>query len=197
MPKSIKLFDDSRTFGYIVEDQSLIGKNAETDPARYNNQSGQFEIITTFNSNYLSQATNLAIARTMIHESVHAYLLYQQRGNPDRSLHNSLLNFANDNGYNQNDGNRLHHEFMAQFVSAIAYSLQQWDKLYGTGGNLPWDYYRAMSYAGFFTVDPSGNIVFETDSFIELEDSQEREAIKDIILSENNADANSQGTKCN
>ena len=193
----LSLFNDFRFFNYVIEEKKLFGKNAKTDFPKYDILNRTFSITTTINSDYLLQATELAVARTIIHESIRAYLLYQQRGNPDRDLYNSLIKFANDNGYGTEDPNRLHHEFMAQYVSAIAYSLKQWDLIYGSGGNLPWDYYKSMAYGGMFTVDNSGNFVSQTDAFMDLVDVEEREVVKDIILSENKSDENSRGTNCN
>ena len=74
----------------------------------------------------------------------------------------------------------------------------QWDKEYGTGGNLGWDYYYAMSFSGQFSVYPNGDIATTTDTFLELvPNANKRQEIVDIILNEqiNNNDA--QGTDCN
>ena len=90
---------------------------------------------------------------------------------------------------------------MGQYVNAMAYSLYIWDKNYGTGGNLGWDYYYAMGFGGLFYVDKdiNGNpIQMETESFKELIPSQtERDKIKKILFNEQEGNTNSKGTKCN
>ncbi len=193
----LQIFTDSKKFNYTIINGSTNGSNASTDFPIYNSQNNTYNIITTINDNYLLNATKLSIARTMIHESVHGYLIYQQRGNPDRSLYNSLKKYGEDNGYSTSGANRLHHEFMSQYVDAMAYSLYEWDRKYGSGGNLGWSYYKSMGYGGLYFEDSSGNIT-ETDSFKSLvPDSQKRLNIRNIILAEQNGNNDAKGTKCN
>lgn len=80
----------------------------------------------------------------------------------------------------------------------MAYSLYEWDKQYGTGDNLYWDYYKAMAYSGMFNVDPRGKIATEIDAFKELvPNANDRQAIADIVMNEQNGNYDAQGTKCN
>jgi len=96
---------------------------------------------------------------------------------------------------------------MGQYIDAIAYSLYEWDKDYGTGKNLMnitnsddllgWDYYYSMAFGGMFYKDSNGNII-ETDSFIELIPNQtDRNLIIQILYDEQEGNSNSKGTKCN
>ena len=74
----------------------------------------------------------------------------------------------------------------------------QWDKVYGTGGNLGWDYYYAMSFSGQFSVYPNGDIATTTDTFLELvPNANKRQEIVDIILNEQTNNNDAQGTDCN
>lgn len=135
----------------------------------------------------------------MIHESVHAYingLYYRSSSLQSLSFGQKLRKYAEDNGFTDMNGT-LHHNFMGQYVDAMAYSLFEWDKEYGTGGNLGWEYYQSMSYAGMFQVDPSGNIAAEIDTFKELKPNpSDRQAIADIIMNEQKGNKDAKGTKC-
>ena len=87
---------------------------------------------------------------------------------------------------------------MGQYINSMAYSLYDWDKEYGTGGNLGWEYYKSMTYGGMFQVDPSGNITSETDTFKKLvPNSSDRQKIADIVVNEQKNNNDARGTKCN
>lgn len=188
----LKMFNES-------SDINLVIRNSEFNPGGSNAQTVG-TTITIYDS-YLDKATQLSIARTMMHESLHAYInaLYMQ----DSSLQNAsfvekINQYAEDNGYTPGT-NLFHHNFMAQYIDAMAYSLYQWDQEWGTGGNLGWNYYKSMAFGGMFQTDPStGQITDMTDSFKELEPSQiERQKIADIVVSETNNDNDAKGNECN
>ncbi|MGO4912823.1 hypothetical protein [Leeuwenhoekiella sp. W20_SRS_FM14] len=193
----LELFNKSKDYDYIVNNGTPSNPlaNASTSPSpRYNSNTGNFEIKTTFNDNYLNSATQLSIARTMIHESVHAYLVYEGGSNYTGDVYTALLVYANECG---NTGLDKHYEFMGQYINGIAYSLYMWDRSYGSGGNLDWEYYYSMSFGGLFQVYQNGQIATSTDAFIDLVPNlTERQNIANKILNENNANTQSQGSKC-
>ncbi len=173
----------------ILNNNNIGDSNAQT-----------VQTTITISDDYLKNATQLSIARTMIHETIHAYingLYYTSSSFHDLSFASKLRKYAADNGYTAMD-NTLQHNFMGQYVNAMAYSLYEWDKQYGTGGNLNWDYYKAMAFGGLFQTDPiTGKITTETDSFVELvPNSNDRQAIADIVMNEKNGNYDAQGTKC-
>ncbi|MFK8285285.1 SprT-like domain-containing protein [Capnocytophaga canis] len=152
----------------------------------------------TLNNNYLQTATQLAIARTIIHEMVHAYLefMYKKPLENGFTFKEAMEKYAKDRGMDVESEN-FHHEFMGQYVEAMAVSLQQWDIQYGTRRDLGFEYYKALSFGGLFQVDVNGKIVTETDSFKELiPELQDRQDIADKILNEQNNTRNAKGTKC-
>jgi len=139
----LKLFNELEFIKYTVQNGTLDGSAGQT---------GSFErgILTTISDSYLQNATKLSIARTMIHESVHAFILYKN-SSLDFDFRQSIELFGKENGYDiKVDPNRFHHEFMGQYINAMAYSLLQWDKKFGSGGNLGWEYYHAMAFGGLF-----------------------------------------------
>ena len=189
----LDLFNNLSGIDYTIQNGSLLGANGSTST-----EPGG--VITTISDSYLSNATTLSIARTMIHESVHAYILYQS-SSLDFDFRQAIEDYGNQHGFN-NDGTeeeiaRFHHEFMGQYIDAMAYSLYIWDKNYGGGGNLGWNYYRSMAFGGLFYTDSDGNIV-ETDSFIALvPDPNDRHEIKIILENEQDGNTEAKGSKCN
>ena len=110
-------------------------------------------IIVTFNENYISNATDLSIARTTIHETLHAYLIFlsetgvidNQNPEPEFSdLFYSYIDYLLSNGLC--DLNQSHHDFMADLVDDIATSLSE----YGItqGYNLSFSYYQKLAWGG-------------------------------------------------
>ncbi len=196
----LKLFNDSNKTHYTVKNSSIGAGVAAVTDGKTN--------VTTFHNSYLQKATKLSIARTIIHESIHAYLnsVYFSRSDLiDKPFREKLFKFASEGGYTS--FNRFQHEFMSQYVKAMAYSLYKWDKIYGKGkGNnninkpddlLGWNYYIAMAYGGLYYIDKKTGDEIETDSFKALVPSKkDRDQIKIIIENEQNNNINSKGTKC-
>jgi hypothetical protein len=195
----LAMFNDSDKIHYTIQN-GTNDSNASTKGA-----------TTTISDAYLQNATKLSIARTMIHEQIHAYINAKYSNFihfNSLSFRNKLDKYAEDKGYTIGT-NEFHHNFMGKYVDAMAYSLYEWDKKNGTGKAnynnpspddlLGWDYYKAMAYGGLFTVDPNtGNINSETDSFKELvPNASDRQKIADIVVNENNGNQDAESEKCN
>ncbi|WP_197474607.1 hypothetical protein, partial [Tenacibaculum ovolyticum] len=192
----LRLFANSKKTHLTIQNGVTSGSNASTN-----------RTIITLNNNYLSKATKLSITRTMIHESIHTYLNAYFFSYPDfnnKSFRDKLRKYATDNGFTSI--NRFQHEFMGQYVDAIAISLYEWDKEYGSGkGNnsitkpddlLGWNYYRSMAFGGLYYEDSSSNIQ-ETDSFKALVPIKtDRDNIKKILENEQEGNSNAKGSKC-
>ncbi|MFD0834672.1 hypothetical protein ACFQ0I_02765 [Mariniflexile aquimaris] len=205
----LKLFNDSDTFNFTIQNNNTLdeGKNASTTGG-----------YTTLSDSYLRGATQLSIARTIIHEMVHAYLNVKYSNFialNDWSFKDAMDKYAKDNGITDINSNEFHHDYMGQYVDAMAISLANWDGQYGTGGiyvkdsngnNLldsnkepmfDWEYYRSMAFAGLNYKDSNGNLV-ETESFKTLVPNQsDRDKIKNIVINEQDGKSNAKGTKCN
>ena len=89
------------------------------------------DINIWLNESYLSTATDLSIARTTIHESVHAILVYMLEegkftsvtGNPDPEFKDLVEAFINFNANKPSNYGKAHHEIMSELVAEMASSL--------------------------------------------------------------------------
>lgn len=140
----IALFDASPKFKLKIKVGDLNGLNAQTRPHTVD---GVTNISITLDKHYLQNATDLAIARTMIHESVHAYLLwlYASKNNITDAKQTHIINLLDFywvyKGFKRNEN---HHNVMAWgFVDAIAQSLAAYDN-----HRLPQEYYNALAWSG-------------------------------------------------
>jgi hypothetical protein len=134
----MSMFENATNFKYTIKQEDIIsGANATTSK-----QPGG--VVVTMNNSYLLTATKLSIARTMIHENLHAYFLHFPtnsdfiQGLQAYALQNGLENLADS-----------HHELMGQYVLGMAVSLMLWDETYGNSQNqMDFEYYKAMACAG-------------------------------------------------
>ncbi len=183
----LKLFNDSDNHNYSIKNENLRESTAASTTG----------VSTSINDLYLENATQLSIARTMIHEMVHAFLnvKYADPIHMGFDFRRKMESYAEETGCDIYDVEAFHHNFMGQYVDAMAVSLYAWDTKYASGGNLEWEYYRAMAFGGLFTKE--NGMIEETYSFQILVPSQaERDKIKNILKNEQNGNSNSKGTKC-
>lgn len=153
-------------YNWTMKQGSLDGSIAATSPI-YNPTSG---MTTTFDTQRWNDATDLSWARTMLHESIHAYLVtYFNVDRPGWIA--TYPEMVKDWGVKQN-WNTVHHEEIAKsLVSSIGSALE----VYGVsqGYNLTKQFYQDMAWAGLQT----------TDAFKALP-SSEQKRILDTILTE-------------
>lgn len=94
-----------------------------------------------------TQGTQLSIAKTIIHEAMHAIIGYNLVNNKTGDIVTDLSSLYNKyKSLGNNDGtafNLTQHEFMSHYVDAFANSLAIWDNY-----KLPLDYYRKLSWGG-------------------------------------------------
>ena len=132
------VFNNSNLYHLNFKTEDLgSNKNASTS---FNVTTKAFDI--TLNSNYISNGTDLAIARTIIHESTHAYisLIYYTQGFSD--LRQSLDHLLIQNGNNMNSSQHI--LMTKQFIGGISNSLESWDNN-SLSNN---EYYKYLSWSG-------------------------------------------------
>jgi len=131
----------------------------------------------------VSKGTKLFLAKTIIHETMHAYIGYVRRTEPSSdfamdiaALYRSYKNAGKEDVVS---ANMTEHEFMSQFVNAMAFSLSIYD-----GHRLPMDYYVKISWGGLET----------SSAYQALSNKTE---IQNIIKAERYGYSSAQGIKCN
>jgi hypothetical protein len=155
-------------FNWVLKDDSLAGGTARTEISSY--KTSTRSITTTFDSQAWPAATELSWARTVIHESLHAYLSLEFYTNKNEFIRKYPLVMQDFNILHEWDA--VHHEeFARSFVFSIAYSLEEYGKM--KGYNLPRQFYEDMSWAG----------LKDTEAFKKLPESDQIR-ISDTIRSE-------------
>jgi hypothetical protein len=137
-----------------LKDGALTAGTGLTDPpALYNKSTGT--ISTTFDSQAWLNATELSWARTILHESIHAYLSVYFSSDPK----NFVLTYSQmvqDWGTLQNWNDVHHEEFARSLVNQIANSLEEY--AVSKGYNLPRQFYEDMSWSGLQSTSTFQNL---------------------------------------
>jgi hypothetical protein len=126
-------------------------------------------------SDLVNNGTQLAIAKTVIHEGMHAYLGYILKEQKTSELYTELISYHTA----KNTSNLTQHQFMSQYVEVYANSLAAWDNHKQTI-----DYYKLLSWGGLEKSEAYGKQTNQTQ-------------IQQAINNERYGYSNAKGTKCN
>ena len=120
----LDLFDKSGNYDLTIKVEEA-GSDGNRNPRNASTlkRKGANEWIVTIDDDYARKATKLALARTIIHESLHAFLDYTLKNNRSSDVSILLRDYYNKFG----DRNMTEHTFMTQYVEAIGHSLSVWD----------------------------------------------------------------------
>jgi hypothetical protein len=191
----IQLLQNADDFDFIVTNRDFGADkaNAQTSPSIiYNSTTGKLEITIEFNDRYLQNATQLSIARSFIHEAIHAYLLYAGYNSiEDEELLVGLRNLANG------DLNDFHHSFMPKYIESIGYSLAEWNRRYGNSIINNRIYFDQIAWGGL-THQQSGNNppTWSTPFDIRFPDSTTKTNIFNKIVNESKGNYDAEGKPC-
>ncbi|WP_164723481.1 hypothetical protein, partial [Tenacibaculum discolor] len=166
----LDLFDHSQTYNLTFN----IGQLNTLGSGVSGNTNG-FDI--TLDTDLVKDATKLFIAKTVIHESFHAYIHYVVRENPGSTMTSVVKKYYQI--YNR-DSNLSEHQFIGQYVEALAYSLSSYDN-----HQQPMDYYKALSWAGLESSNNYQNL-----------SSADKTKIQNIIQNERLNKSGAKSTKC-
>ena len=159
--------DWSTGYNWTVESGKLDGFTAGDTNSKYNITTG---VTTIFDSQGFPDATDLSWAKTMLHESIHAYLVaYFNTNRPGwmATYPQMVTDWAI-----KNDWNAIHHEEIARnLVKSVGEALE----VYGVsqGYNLSKEFYQDMAWGG----------LHETDLFKKLPKSDQKR-ILDTLATE-------------
>ena len=133
----------------------------------------------------MRKATQLSIARTIIHESVHAFIGYSLSHNRNTDMAQSLSAYRHillttpESNYTQGElANLTEHNFISHYVDALAKSLSVWDNNRQTDA-----YYKKLAWAGLESTDAYKARNNQTD-------------IQNAITNEKTGNSKAKGEKC-
>lgn len=139
-----KLAGTNSGYNWTVKDANIAGSNV-TGFTSSGYDANTRSAITTFDSQKFPNASDLSFARTMLHESFHAYLVVYFAN--DRILANVEYSAMVDAYQVQHQAiDDVNHVEMAFWVANIANALEQYGQ--SKGYNLPGQFYQDMSWAG-------------------------------------------------
>lgn len=182
--------DENSDFNWTIETSNTTSE-ATTD--WLNETSNTY--ITIIDPDFINSATKIAIARTIIHEVIHAYILsyidIAKNGDPELSLKtfpelwNDLVAKKYGDPNNASGWNKYHHEDMARnYINVISNAISIWD-----GNKNSNQYYKDLAWGGLL-----GTQIFLSTS--DLTDS-DRIRIMNINLAEDKNSSTAKGNPCN
>ncbi len=167
----IAIFNSSRKYHltYSIGQLDHLGQGVNANTATYK---------VTLDVDMVKEATQLSIARTIIHESLHAFFHYTLKTKFESPISILLMEYFRKN---YNKGNLTEHQFMTQYVEAIAYSLSAYD-----GHRQNFEYYKSLSWGGLEATNAYKSIPIN-----------KRNKIQTIIPNERFAKRAAKSIKCN
>ena len=135
----------------------LIDKNGETTPA-FDNTTNTLGITIIIDSDLVNNGTKLGISKTVLHESLHAYLLYLKQlyhntFNTTEDLNQLLLDYQVYSNLTDPQ-----HIYMATIIDEFAFNLKNFcidNYSYPAYTNI--SYYEAVSWSGLTKIGPTNN----------------------------------------
>ena len=161
--------DWSTGYNWTVESGSIKGPAAGNTSSSFNMVSGT---TTVFDSQKYPDATELSWARTMLHESIHAYLVtYFRLDGINANIKYSELLRDWSNSKKPNLNKIQHDEIARSFVKSLGEALE----VYGVsqGYNLSKEFYQDMAWGG----------LQDTDAFKALSPTEQKR-ISDTLATE-------------
>ena len=188
-----KFATDTVGFNWTVKDGSLNGANASTSQ-QYNTTNST--VTTTFDSFRMKDASDLSVARTILHESIHAYIIAYSRVNPT-NVNNTFPKLMEDllKSRYASSNDTQHAEFVRNYVNDIALSLMDYGS--SKGYNLSSQFYKDLAWGGLthwakrdsqgnIIKDSNGNTIYEETSWFKFAytNSSDRTRVTNIIAIE-------------
>ncbi|WP_024772952.1 hypothetical protein [Aquimarina macrocephali] len=176
----LNIFDKNPEYSIIFKEKQLgLDPNGNEKNGLTKNEGNNLYSIT-IDDDLIKKGTQLFIAKTIIHESMHAFLLYNQYDNQGTTIDVMLNRLYLKYKEEDNSNNLIQHEFIGQFVESLAHSLAAWDF-----HKLPMDYYENLSWGGL-----------ETSSAYKALPQTKKDKIQRIIKNERYGKSNAKGEKC-
>jgi len=159
----LDIFNHSDKYSLIFDSApNLVNRrgqtvNANTTTLRNPEDPTLFNFTITLNSDFINNATDLVVARTIIHESLHAYISFIYQEQILSTLSQSLTILLQADG--ATPGSAQHNLMTQQFVNAISNSLESWDNSSITNN----EYYNNLSWSGDMLNSPAFNSLTQNE----------------------------------
>lgn len=145
---------------------SITGNGNTSQSSVYNPITGTCDITINIRQSYLETATDLSIARTVIHESLHAIFVYMfeedlltsEDGTPLEGFEDLLeahINYLNDLPTNLGVA---HHTLMSEFIDEMATSLSAYAQ--DNGYSNSFNFYKTLCWSGAIINTPTFQSLF-------------------------------------
>jgi len=153
----LNIFESSDDVNLLFTTSNLLPTNTNANTSSQSAcNNGICEITITFNQALLQTASDLAIARTAIHESLHAILvrmyengsLTSSDGQPLEGYENLVGAYLDHLSGLQVNINKPHHELMTEFVEDMATALSFYDN-----SEQSFSFYKKLCWSGLTTTD--------------------------------------------
>lgn len=160
-----RTFEVNSETNLTLDSSDDVSGNAATRPTfLYNTSTRTCDVKIKFRESYLTTTTNLSLARTAIHESLHAVLVYMHEdghlvnddGTPLEGYADLVEAYSEYRAGLDVDLNITHHEAMSEFVSSIATSVSEYGR--GIGLDESFTYYEKLSWAGLTETESFKNL---------------------------------------
>ena len=170
----------NKTMNWNLADKSLPAGQYGATSQFYNTATG--EVTTFLDPSKYQTATTISVARTILHESIHAYLIALSRTDPT-SYGKTYTDMIND--YSQQkfggDGNAIQHEeFVRDFRISIAKALQEFGESKGYSHSQ--QFYSDMAWGGL-----QGTTVFQK---LQISDQKRINNVVEIELTNYDTEGN-------
>jgi hypothetical protein len=167
-------------YNWEVKDGALTGSQNAFTSQIYNKQLGM--VTTIFDASKFQNASDLSVARTILHESIHAYLIAHFRVDPlnaNKTYPDLVKDYALSL-YGGNANDLQHAEFVRNFVNEIALALSEFGS--NKGYNLGAQFYQDLAWGGLTHIVNSNGTVSETTWFIStFPNASDRKRVLDVI----------------
>lgn len=180
-----KFSGDTPGFNWKLKDGQLPADQNAFTSSLYDRTTGT--ITTTFDGRKFKKSTDLAVARTILHEAIHAYLTVYFKVDPSSATISfpQLVDDFKKNSFNGNLNSVQHAEFVRNFISQIALALEDFGK--SKGYDLSKQFYEDLAWGGLTHTgqyDASGTPIESSWFKSAVPNATDRKRIVDVITVE-------------
>ncbi len=162
----LDMFNNSDQFGLTI-DVAQLGTNSEGYQINGQTTTNDSGWDINLDSDLVTQGTQLSIAKTIIHEAIHTFILKTLQKNRSSEMTQDLNSLWQKFENEDDQFNLTQHEFMAQYVDAFSLSLAAWDNHQQSP-----EYYKMLSWGGLESSSTYQNLNNQTEIQITIQNER-------------------------